>query len=49
MSRKLSRRQFVALPPAATIRSAHHRALLRGAYAAGKLTLGFWDHWVARR
>jgi ABC-type glycerol-3-phosphate transport system substrate-binding protein len=45
MSRKLSRRQFVAataLSSAALITAPY----VRGAYAAGKLSVGFWDHWV---
>src|ERR1700692_988343 len=46
MSRKkLSRRQFVAataLSSAALITAPY----VRGAYAAGKLNIGFWDHWV---
>ena len=46
MSRKkLSRRQFVAataLSSAALITAPY----IRGAHAAGKLTMGFWDHWV---
>jgi ABC-type glycerol-3-phosphate transport system substrate-binding protein len=46
MSRKkLSRREFVAataLSSAALITAPY----VRGAYAAGKLTMGFWDHWV---
>jgi ABC-type glycerol-3-phosphate transport system substrate-binding protein len=46
MSRKkLSRRQFVAataLSSAALITAPY----VRGAHAAGKLTIGFWDHWV---
>ncbi len=43
--RKLSRRQFVAataLSSAALITAPY----VRSAYAAGKLTMGFWDHWV---
>jgi len=43
--RKLSRRQFVAataLSSAALITAPY----VRTAYAAGKLTMGFWDHWV---
>ena len=43
--RKLSRRQFVAataLSSAALITAPY----IRGAHAAGKLSLGFWDHWV---
>ena len=45
MSRKLSRRQFVAataMSSAALIAAPY----VRGAYAAGKLSIGFWDHWV---
>src|SRR5260370_1394517 len=46
MSRKkLSRRQFVpatAMSSAALISAPY----IRTAYAAGKLTMGFWDHWV---
>ena len=46
MSRKkLSRRQFVAataLSSAALITAPY----IRCAHAAGKLTMGFWDHWV---
>src|SRR3977135_4116846 len=46
MSRKkLSRRQFVAataLSSAALITAPY----IRGAHAAGTLTMGFWDHWV---
>jgi spermidine/putrescine-binding protein len=45
MSRKLSRRQFVAAT-AATSAALISAPYVRGAYAAGKLTLGFWDHWV---
>src|SRR5476649_1527175 len=45
MSRKLSRRQFVAAT-AATSAALITAPYMRGAYAAGKLTLGFWDHWV---
>src|SRR5580698_1421267 len=43
--RKLSRRQFVAataMSSAALISA----PFVRGAYAAGKLSIGFWDHWV---
>src|SRR5260370_38347245 len=46
MSRKnLSRRQFVAATAmsSAALRSAPY---IRTAYAAGKLNIGFWDHWV---
>src|SRR5260370_1311411 len=43
--RKLSRRQFVAataLSSAALLTAPY----IRTAHAAGKLTMGFWDHWV---
>ena len=42
---KLSRRQFVAataLSSAALVSAPY----IRTAHAAGKLTMGFWDHWV---
>src|SRR2546422_6158123 len=45
LRKKLSRRQFVAataLSSAALISAPY----VRGAYAAGKLSIGFWDHWV---
>ena len=46
MSRKtLTRRQFVAataLSSTALIAAPY----VRGAYAAGKISIGFWDHWV---
>src|SRR3974390_1230805 len=45
MSRKLSRRQFVAAT-AATSAALVTAPYVRGAYAAGKLSMGFWDHWV---
>ena len=43
--RNLSRRQFVAataLSSAALITAPY----VRGAYAAGTLSIGMWDHWV---
>src|SRR6202048_4651057 len=43
--RKLTRRQFVAataLSSAALITAPY----VRTAHAAGKLSIGFWDHWV---
>jgi ABC-type glycerol-3-phosphate transport system substrate-binding protein len=44
-SRKVSRRRFVASTTA--ISTALVAApFVRGAYAAGKLSVGFWDHWV---
>jgi hypothetical protein len=45
MSRKMSRRQFVAAT-AATSAALITAPYVRGAYAAGKVTLGFRDHWV---
>src|ERR1700760_1793141 len=45
MSRKLSRRQFV-VATAATSATLVTAPYVRGAYAAGKLSTGFWDHWV---
>ena len=45
VSRKVSRRRFVAGTAAAS--TAFVAApFVRGAYAAGKLSVGFWDHWV---
>src|SRR5260370_26609545 len=45
VARKVSRRRFVAGTAAAS--TAFVAApFVRGAYAAGKLTVGFWDHWV---
>src|SRR5882724_8993465 len=45
VSRKVSRRRFVAGTAAAS--TAFIAApFVRGAYAAGKLSVGFWDHWV---
>ncbi len=44
-TRKLSRRRFLgqtALATGALIAAPY----VRGAYAAGKLSIGFWDHWV---
>ena len=43
--RRLSRRQFVAataLSSAALITAPY----IRTAHAAGRLSIGFWDHWV---
>ena len=44
-SRKVSRRRFVAGTAglSATMVAA---PFVRGAHAAGKLSLGLWDHWV---
>lgn len=45
LRRKLSRRQFVAAT-AATSAALITAPYVRGAYAAGKLSMGIWDHWV---
>jgi len=45
MSRKLSRRQFVTVTAATSV-AVITAPYVRGAYAAGKLSIGFWDHWV---
>jgi Bacterial extracellular solute-binding protein len=42
---KLTRRQFTALTAAASA-TFITAPFVRGAYAAGKLSMGFWDHWV---
>jgi ABC-type glycerol-3-phosphate transport system substrate-binding protein len=42
---KLSRRQFVGSTAAAST-ALIAAPYVRGAYAAGKLSIGFWDHWV---
>lgn len=42
---KLSRRRFVASTAAASA-AIIAAPYVRGAYAAGKLSVGFWDHWV---
>jgi len=39
---KVSRRQFTAAASAAMVAA----PFVRGAHAAGKLSMGFWDHWV---
>jgi ABC-type glycerol-3-phosphate transport system substrate-binding protein len=45
VSKSVSRRRFVA--GTAALSTAFVAApFVRGAYAAGKLSLGFWDHWV---
>jgi ABC-type glycerol-3-phosphate transport system substrate-binding protein len=44
MTPKLTRRRFLATSAAsAAMLTLPH---VRGAYAAGKLSVGFWDHWV---
>src|SRR5262249_28289783 len=44
-SRKVSRRRFVA-GTAALSTAMVAAPFVRGAHAAGKLSVGFWDHWV---
>jgi len=44
-SRKVSRRRFVA-GTAALSTAMVAAPFVRGAYAAGKLSIGLWDHWV---
>jgi ABC-type glycerol-3-phosphate transport system substrate-binding protein len=44
LKRKMSRRHFLATTTAMT--GALAMPHVRGAHAAGRLTLGFWDHWV---
>jgi ABC-type glycerol-3-phosphate transport system substrate-binding protein len=44
-SRRVSRRRFVA-STAAMSTAVVAAPFVRGAYAAGKLSIGFWDHWV---
>ena len=41
---KLTRRGFLATTAASTALVA--MPYVRGSYAAGKLSIGFWDHWV---
>ena len=42
--RKLTRRHFLATTAASTALVAMPH--VRGCFAAGKLSIGFWDHWV---
>jgi ABC-type glycerol-3-phosphate transport system substrate-binding protein len=44
MGARLTRRHFLATSAASTALIA--APAVRGSYAAGKLTVGFWDHWV---
>ena len=44
-SRKIARRRFVPVPSLHRPPSSA-APFVRGAYAAGKLSLGLWDHWV---
>jgi len=40
---RMTRRSFLATVGSSAIIAMPH---VRGAHAAGKLSLGFWDHWV---
>jgi len=42
----LSRRTVLQTAAAATATTALTAPFVHGAYAAGSLSLGFWDHWV---
>src|SRR6202051_2552316 len=44
LKRRVTRRRFLATTAAASAAIAMPH--VRGAYAAGKLSMGFWDHWV---
>ena len=44
-SKRVSRRRFVA-GTAALSGALVAAPFVRGAHAAGKLSMGFWDHWV---
>src|SRR5207248_11456031 len=44
MRGKLTRRRFLATTAASSALSA--MPYVRGSHAAGKLSIGFWDHWV---
>src|SRR5882672_4293565 len=44
LKRRVTRRHFLATTAAASAAIAMPH--VRGAYAAGKLSMGFWDHWV---
>src|SRR5882762_1623666 len=46
MPRPLTRRSVIATAAAATAITALTAPFVRGAFAAGKLNVGFWDHWV---
>src|SRR5437773_4644950 len=46
MATSLTRRSVLATAAAATAATSFTAPFVHGAYAAGKLSLGFWDHWV---
>jgi ABC-type glycerol-3-phosphate transport system substrate-binding protein len=45
-TRSPSRRRVLQAAVAATAAASLTKPFVRGAYAAGKLSVGFWDHWV---
>ena len=45
-SSKITRRDLLKTTAVATASAALATPYVHGAYAAGKLTLGVWDHWV---
>src|SRR5690348_9884579 len=46
MSTSLTRRAVLKSAAAASAATALSAPFVRGAFAAGKLNVGFWDHWV---
>src|SRR6266404_7856648 len=46
MANSLTRRTVLQTAAAATAASALAAPFVHGAFAAGKLNVGFWDHWV---
>ena len=46
MANSLTRRTILQTAAAATATSALAAPFVHGAFAAGTLRVGFWDHWV---
>ena len=46
MTSLLSRRRVLLATALATAATSLTKPFVRGAFAAGKLSVGFWDHWV---
>src|SRR3954463_10189230 len=46
MTSSLSRRRVLQAAALATVAASFTKPFVRGAFAAGKLSVGFWDHWV---
>src|SRR5215213_744839 len=46
MTSSLSRRRVLQAAALATAAASLTKPFMRGAFAAGKLSVGFWDHWV---